>query len=151
MQRTGWYFAIHIKKHKAEATFAGEEKKLEEGEPTEKPRRNSIERHRGRSRTALTSKMERFAIIINGFQSLTIITKCSILDVTAALDPPLRQLGRWKREDVKSSSKVSDRKMKSSDKDTIRCFRKNSEKNFKLRGEECNFRREECQLNKQQE
>ena len=28
-------------------------------------------------------------IIVNGFQPLTIITKCSILDVAAALDPPL--------------------------------------------------------------
>ena len=28
-------------------------------------------------------------IIVNGFQPLTIITKCPILDVTAVLDPPL--------------------------------------------------------------
>ena len=34
--------------------------------------------------------MERFVIIVNGFQSLTIITKYSILDVAAALDPPLQ-------------------------------------------------------------
>ena len=33
--------------------------------------------------------MERFVIIVNGFQSLTIITKHSILDVAAVLDPPL--------------------------------------------------------------
>ena len=33
--------------------------------------------------------MERFGILVNGFQPLTIITKCSILDVAAALDPPL--------------------------------------------------------------
>ena len=38
---------------------------------------------------AVTSKMERFVIIVNGFQPLTIITKHSILDVAAALDPPL--------------------------------------------------------------
>ena len=44
---------------------------------------------RGGSRTAATSKMEHFVIIVNGFQALTIITKCSILDVTAVLDPPL--------------------------------------------------------------
>ena len=37
---------------------------------------------RGRSRTAATSKMERFVIIVNGFQ-------CSILDVAAVLDPSL--------------------------------------------------------------
>ena len=39
---------------------------------------------RGGSRTAATSKMERFVII-----KLTIITKPSILDVAAVLDPPL--------------------------------------------------------------
>ena len=33
--------------------------------------------------------MERFVIIVNGFQPLTIITKRSILDVEAVLDPPL--------------------------------------------------------------
>ena len=49
---------------------------------------------RGGSRTAATSKMERFVIIVNGFQPLTIITKCSILDVAAVLDPPL---SLWKR------------------------------------------------------
>ena len=43
----------------------------------------------GGSRAAATSKMERFVIIVNGFQPLTIITKRSILDVVAALDPPL--------------------------------------------------------------
>ena len=44
---------------------------------------------RGGSRAAATSKMECFVIIINGFQPLTIITKCSILDVTVVVDPPL--------------------------------------------------------------
>ena len=47
-------------------------------------------RIRGGSRIAATSKMERFVIIVNGFQPLTIITKRSILDVAAFLDPPLR-------------------------------------------------------------
>ena len=42
---------------------------------------------RGESRTAAISKMEHFVIIVNGFQPLTIITKRSILDVTAVLDP----------------------------------------------------------------
>ena len=37
---------------------------------------------RGGSRTAATSKMEHFVIIVNGW-------KRSILDVTAFLDPPL--------------------------------------------------------------
>ena len=41
------------------------------------------------SRTAATSKMEFFVIIVNDYQPLTIITKCSILDVAAFLDPPL--------------------------------------------------------------
>ena len=44
---------------------------------------------RGGSRAAATSKMERFVIIVNDFLPLTIITKCSILDVAAALDLPL--------------------------------------------------------------
>ena len=44
---------------------------------------------RGGSRAAATSKMERFVIIVNGFQPLTIITKRSILNVAAVLDPPL--------------------------------------------------------------
>ena len=44
---------------------------------------------RGGSRTAATSKMKLFVIIVNGFQPLPIITKCSILDVVAILDPPL--------------------------------------------------------------
>ena len=44
---------------------------------------------RGESRSAVTSKMKRFVIIVNGFQPITIITKRSILDVAAALDPRL--------------------------------------------------------------
>ena len=44
---------------------------------------------RGGSKTDAPSKMELFVIIVNGFQPLTIITKCSILDVAAVLDPPL--------------------------------------------------------------
>ena len=44
---------------------------------------------KGGSRTAATSKMECFVIIANGWNPLTIITKHSILDVAAALDPPL--------------------------------------------------------------
>ena len=51
-----------------------------------------IFRSQRRIRTAATSKMERFVIIVNGFQSLTIITKRSVLDVAAALDPPLVSL-----------------------------------------------------------
>ena len=44
---------------------------------------------RGVSRAAATAKMECFVIIVNGWKPLTIITKHSILDVAAALDPPL--------------------------------------------------------------
>ena len=44
---------------------------------------------RGGSRTSATSKIDRFLIIVNGFQPLNIITKRSILDVTVVLDPPL--------------------------------------------------------------
>ena len=42
---------------------------------------------RGAYRTATTSKMELFVIIVNDFQPLTIITKSSILDVVAIPDP----------------------------------------------------------------
>ena len=44
---------------------------------------------RGGSRTAATFKMECFVIIVNGLKPLTIITKHSIFDVAAVLDPPL--------------------------------------------------------------
>ena len=44
---------------------------------------------RGGSRTAATSKMERFMIIVHSWKRLNIITKRSIVDVAAALDPPL--------------------------------------------------------------
>ena len=44
---------------------------------------------RGGSRAAATSKMECFVTTVNNFQTLTIFTKHSILDVAAALDPPL--------------------------------------------------------------
>ena len=44
---------------------------------------------RGVSKAAATSKMERIVIVVNGWKRLTIITKRSILDISAALDPPL--------------------------------------------------------------
>ena len=48
---------------------------------------------RGGSKTAATSNiLERFMIIVNGFQPLTVITKRSILDVAAVLDPPLLEI-----------------------------------------------------------
>ena len=44
---------------------------------------------RGGSGTAATSNTGHFVIIVNRPKPLTIITKRSILDVAAALDPPL--------------------------------------------------------------
>ena len=44
---------------------------------------------RSGSRTAATSKVDLFVIIVNGWKPLTIITKSSTLDVAAVLDPPL--------------------------------------------------------------
>ena len=41
------------------------------------------------SRSDVTSKMEHFVIIVNGWKPLTIITKSSIFDVAVVLDPPL--------------------------------------------------------------
>ena len=49
---------------------------------------------KGGSRTAATSKMERFVIIVNGWKPLTIITKRSILDVATGLDPPLNLINK---------------------------------------------------------
>ena len=40
-------------------------------------------------RAVATSKMECFVILVNNCEPLTIVTKCSILDIAAALDPPL--------------------------------------------------------------
>ena len=45
---------------------------------------------RGTYRTDATSKMERFVIIVNGWKTLTIITKPSILNDATVLDPPLK-------------------------------------------------------------
>ena len=41
---------------------------------------------RGGSRTAAICKMERFVMLVNGFQQLTIITKSFILDAATVLD-----------------------------------------------------------------
>ena len=49
--------------------------------------------NRGGFRAAETSKMECFVIIVSGWKPLIIITKNSILDVAAALDPPLMREG----------------------------------------------------------
>ena len=55
--------------------------------------------------TAVTSKMERFVIIVNGFQALTIITKRSILHVAAVLDP-LLACAKFKRKTFLSMALV---------------------------------------------
>ena len=47
---------------------------------------------RAGSRTAATSKMEYFVIIVNGWKPLTIITKHSISDAAAVLDEPLKTI-----------------------------------------------------------
>ena len=47
-------------------------------------------KNRDGSRTAATCKVERFVIIVNGFQPLTMITKHASLDVAAVLDAPLK-------------------------------------------------------------
>ena len=48
---------------------------------------------RARSRTAATSKIEHFVIIVNGWKRLTIITKHFILDVATVLVPRLITVG----------------------------------------------------------
>ena len=49
-----------------------------------------FEKTRGGKRTAATSKIERIVMIVTDWKPLTIITKRSILDVAAVLDPPLK-------------------------------------------------------------
>ena len=51
--------------------------------------KNSFNINRGGSTDAATFKMESFLITVNGWKALTIITKHSILNDAAALDPPL--------------------------------------------------------------
>ena len=54
----------------------------------------SLYQIRGGSTAAAPSKMVCYVTIVNGFQPFTIITKHSILDVAAALDP-LLQMQHW--------------------------------------------------------
>ena len=54
---------------------------------------------RGRSRAAASSKMELLVIIVNGWKPLIIITKSSILDVAAVLDPSLLTIQRTFSDD----------------------------------------------------
>ena len=54
------------------------------------------------SRTAATSKVELFVIIVNDWKPLTIITKSSTLDVAAVLDPPLMLLTALEHLDIKT-------------------------------------------------
>ena len=50
---------------------------------------NKIAMPVGGSRSAATSKVQRFVIINNDWNPLTIITNRSFLDVAAVIDPPL--------------------------------------------------------------
>ena len=51
-------------------------------------RKSDLGMSRDGSRTAATSMMEHFVIIVTAWKPLTIIRKRSILDVAAVLDPP---------------------------------------------------------------
>ena len=62
---------------------------MQNSECWKKRRQKVKDGSRGGSRAAATFKMERFVIIVNGFQPLTIIIKRSILDVAAVLDTPM--------------------------------------------------------------
>ena len=50
---------------------------------------NTILEIRDGSKTAATSKVDLFVVIVNGWKPLTTITKNSTLDVAVVLDPPL--------------------------------------------------------------
>ena len=52
---------------------------------------------RSGSRTAATSKVDLFVIIVNDWKPLTIITKSSTLDVAAVLDLPLNIIYTMKK------------------------------------------------------
>ena len=65
-----------------------------------------LRKFRGGSRAAATSKMEHFVIIVNGWKSLTIITKRSILDVAAALDPPLKLIEKQQSDGCTEDSDI---------------------------------------------
>ena len=60
--------------------------------------RKILRTYQRRTWTAATSMMERF-MIVNSFQALTIITKRSILDVRAVLDPPLLRAATLSKRD----------------------------------------------------
>ena len=57
---------------------------------------------KGGSRTVATSKVELIVIIVNGFETLTIITKSSTLDVAAVLGPPLEPFSNDFNESVRN-------------------------------------------------
>ena len=56
-----------------------------------------------------------------------------------------------KREGAENSSNLSEKKLRSSDGDTIAYISEKPEKDFKLREEELKLRREELEQNKQRE
>ena len=96
-----------------------------------------MEISRGRSRTAATSKMVHFVIIVNGWKPLTIITKSSILDVAAVLDPSLiskeqKNFGSKIDNKLNSKSHISELYKKASQKVTalsrLSSYLNNSEK-----------------------
>ena len=62
---------------------------LSENNPQIRESHENIYPIRDGSRTVAVSKVERFVIKVNDLQPLTIITRHSILDVAAVLDPPL--------------------------------------------------------------
>ena len=55
---------------------------------------------RGGSRAAATSKIECFVIMVNDWKPLNIITKRSILEAAAVLNPPLKSLQMFLKETV---------------------------------------------------
>ena len=63
---------------------------------------------RGGYRAAAISKMERFVIIVNGWKPLTIITRRSILDVAAVLDPPLMIIIIMNLKEMKKETKAGE-------------------------------------------
>ena len=86
------------KKSRPTTTYFGKPQKTKKTKNSIETRRQiiiNILANRGGSWAAATSNMEGFQVIVNGWKPLTIITKCSILDVAEGLDSPLAKIPKF--------------------------------------------------------
>ena len=86
------------KKSRPTTTYFGKPQKTKKTKNSIETRRQiivNILANRGGSWAAAISKMEGFQVIVNAWKPLTIITKCSILDVAEGLDSPLAKIPKF--------------------------------------------------------